>query len=141
VNEIVQKAASPKRLMTQLLSGFSALALALAAIGIYGVLSYTVTQRQQEMGIRLAIGSPVSGILKIILSQGMRLALLGIFIGLIGSLAVGRLLGALLYEVSATDPVTFGLNALLLAGVALIACWIPAHRASRINPIIALRSE
>jgi putative ABC transport system permease protein len=141
VNQIVEKAASPKRLMTQLLSAFSALALALAAIGVYGVLSYTVSQRQQEMGIRLAIGSPVSAILKLILGHGMRLALLGIFIGLLASLAAGRILSALLYDVSATDPLTFAANALLLTGIALIACWIPAHRASRIDPLIALRAD
>jgi predicted permease len=141
VNAIVEKAASPKRLMTELLGAFSILALALAAIGIYGVLSYTVSQRRQEMGIRLAIGSPVSGILKLILGQGMRLALLGVFIGLAASLAVGRVLGSLLYEVSATDPITFGVNALLLTAIAFLACWIPAHRASRIDPIVALRNE
>ena len=141
VNDIVEKAASPKRLMTQLLGAFSILALALATIGIYGVLSYTVSQRQQEMGIRLAIGSPCSRIIQMILGQGMRLALLGILIGLIASLAVGRVLGALLYEISATDPMTFALNAALLTAVALIACWIPALRASRIDPIIALRSD
>lgn len=141
LNDIVDKAASPKRLMTQLLGAFSILALALATIGIYGVLSYTVSQRQQEMGIRLAIGASCSQITQMILGQGMRLALLGVLIGLIASLAVGRFLGALLYEISATDPFTFALNAALLTGVALVACWIPALRASRIDPIIALRSE
>lgn len=141
VNEIVDKAASPKRLMTQLLGAFSILALALATIGIYGVLSYTVSQRQQEMGIRLAIGSPSSRIVQMILSEGMRLALLGILIGLLASLAVGRILGALLYEISPADPATFAINAALLTAVALVACWIPALRASRIDPMIALRSE
>ncbi|HUS35759.1 MAG TPA: ABC transporter permease [Verrucomicrobiae bacterium] len=141
VSEIVDKAASPKRLMTQLLGAFSILALALATIGIYGVLSYTVSQRQQEMGIRLAIGSPSSRIVQMILSEGMRLALLGVLIGLLVSLAVGRVLGALLYEVSPTDPATFAVNAALLTAVALVACWIPALRASRIDPMIALRSE
>jgi putative ABC transport system permease protein len=141
LNQIVDKAASPKRLITQLLGAFSMLALALATIGIYGVLSYTVSQRRQEMGIRLAIGSPVSGIIKLILGQGMKLALIGVAIGLVASYAMGRVLGSLLFEISATDPVTFALNALLLTGVALIACWIPAHRASRIDPIVALRAE
>src|SRR5207237_10301120 len=96
LSQIVDKAASPKRLMTQLLSAFSILALALATIGIYGVLSYTVSQRRQEMGIRLAIGSPVSGIIKLILGQGMRLALLGGLIRLAAALATGRVLVSLL---------------------------------------------
>ncbi|HEY6228189.1 MAG TPA: FtsX-like permease family protein, partial [Verrucomicrobiae bacterium] len=141
VTEIVDKAASPKRLMTELLGLFSLLALLLAAIGIYGVLSYTVSQRRQEMGIRLAIGSPVSGIFKLILSQGMRLAFIGVLMGISISLAIGRMLSSLLYEVSATDPATFTLNALLLTAIALLACWIPAHRASRTDPMIALRAE
>jgi predicted permease len=141
LTQIVDKAASPKRLMTELLGAFSLLALSLAAIGIYGVLSYTVSQRRQEMGIRLAIGSPISGIFKLILSHGMRLTLLGVLMGLIFSLAMGRVLGSLLYEISANDPVTFALNAALLTAIALIACWIPAHRASRTDPVIALRAE
>jgi predicted permease len=141
LNQIVEKAASPKRLMTQLLGAFSLLALTLATIGIYGVLSYTVSQRRQEMGIRLAIGSPASGILKLVLVQGMRLALLGLAIGLAGSFAVARTLGSFLYEISATDPLTFTINAALLALVALVACWIPAHRASRIDPMVALRTD
>ena len=128
-------------LMTELLGAFSLTALLLAAIGIYGVLSYTVSQRRQEIGIRLAIGSPVSGIFKLILSQGMRLTLIGVLMGLILALAMGRVLGSLLYEISASDPVTFAFNAVLLIGIALLACWIPAHRASRTDPIIALRAE
>jgi putative ABC transport system permease protein len=141
VTEIVEKAASPKRLMTELLGAFSLTALLLAAVGIYGVLSYTVSQRRQEMGIRLAIGSPVSGIFKLILSQGMRLTLIGVLMGLVLALAMGRVLGSLLYEISASDPLTFAFNAVLLVGMALLACWIPAHRASRTDPIIALRGD
>lgn len=139
--QIVEKAASPKRLITELLSAFSGLALALAAIGIYGVLSYNVAQRRQEMGIRIAIGAPISAIHKLILSHGMRLALLGVLIGLAASLALSRVLGALLYETSATDPITFTINSAILTGIALIACWIPARRAGKIDPIIALRAD
>jgi putative ABC transport system permease protein len=100
-----------------------------------------VNQRRQEMGIRLAIGAPVSAIHKLILGQGMRLALLGVLIGLAASIGVTRIISALLYEVSATDPATFIFNAILLSGIALVACWFPAHRAARIDPVIALRAD
>jgi putative ABC transport system permease protein len=141
LDELVQKAVSPKRLVTQLLEAFSALALVLAALGIYGVLSYSVNQRRQEMGIRLAIGAPMSAILNLVISQGMRLVLIGIFVGLAAALAASRLIQSLLYEVSATDPLTFVFNTVLLAGIALIACYLPARRASRTNPMVALRAE
>jgi len=141
LSQIVDKAVSPKRLMTQLLTVFSVLALALAAIGIYGVLSYTVNQRRQEMGIRMAIGAPNSAIHKLILGQGMRLALIGVLIGLAASIGVTRIISALLYEVSATDPTVFSLNAALLCGIAFLACWFPANRAARISPMVALRAD
>jgi putative ABC transport system permease protein len=113
----------------------------LAALGIYGVLSYSVNQRRQEMGIRLAIGAPMSAILNLVISQGMRLVLIGILVGLAAALAASRVIQSLLYEVSATDPLTFILNTVLLAGIALIACYLPARRASRTNPMVALRAE
>jgi len=124
-----------------LLAVFAAIALALAAIGIYGVLSYTVSQRIHEIGIRIALGAQPRDIVGLVLRQGMSLALIGIIVGLAGAVALTRLMSSLLYGVSATDPITFALISLLLAIAAMLACWIPARRAMKIDPMIALRYE
>ncbi|MGH9833108.1 MAG: ABC transporter permease, partial [Blastocatellia bacterium] len=130
-----------ERLAAALLTLFGLLALSLAAVGIYGVLSYAVTERTREMGIRLALGAQPRDLLKLVVGQGMILVLIGLVIGAGASFALTRLIEKLLFGVSATDPLTFAVIPLLLAGVALLACWIPARRATRMDPLAALRHE
>jgi ABC-type antimicrobial peptide transport system permease subunit len=124
-----------------LLGVFAGLALTLAMIGLYGVLAYSVTQRQRELGVRMALGAQRGDVLKLILCHGMSLTLLGMVIGLASSLALTRVLSTLLYETKPTDPLTFGAVCLLTSSVAVLACLIPARRATQIDPIEALRYE
>jgi putative ABC transport system permease protein len=141
MDEVLGEESAPRELSMTLLAVFAGLALLLAAIGIYGVLSYFVAQSTPEIGIRLAMGAQAGDVVSLVLRRGMTLTLLGVGIGLIGSFLLTRLMSTLLYGVSASDPMTFGVIALLLTAVALLACYIPARRATRIDPMIALRSE
>lgn len=141
MEQLVSNDVSVRRITLILLAMFSGLALLLAAIGIYGVLSYAVALRTREIGIRLALGAQRADVLRLIVGQGVRLAVAGVTIGLVTSLALTRLMSTLLFSVSANDPLTFASVALMLAIVALTACYIPARRAMRVDPMIALRYE
>ena len=141
LQQLVDQAVSPRRFVTVLLAGFSFLALILASVGIYGVISYSVHQRTNEIGIRIALGAQTPAVLKLILGQGVRLAAIGLAIGLGGAFALTRVLSSLLFGLQATDPFTFAGIALLLTSVALLACYIPARRATKVDPMVALRYE
>lgn len=127
---------------TVLLLGIAAaVALLLGTVGIYGVISYIVSRRTQEIGVRLALGAPAQVVLRGVMAQGLRLTGIGVVVGLLGAWGMSRGLGSLLYGVEPTDPLTFAATAALLSTVALLATWIPARRASRLDPVEALRSE
>jgi predicted permease len=141
LEHLVDDAVAPRRLITQMLGCFSALALVLATLGLYGVISYSVGQRTQEIGIRMAIGAQRKDVLQLVLNGGLRLIGLGVAIGLCGAFALTRVLQGLLFGVTAHDPLIFAGNALLLTAVGAVACLVPSLRATRVDPIVALRSD
>jgi putative ABC transport system permease protein len=141
LDDIVASSVSQPRFSSLLLSLFAGLAVALAAIGIYGVMAYSVSQRTNEIGIRMALGAKQSGVLKMVVWQGMKLAAAGALIGIAGSLLLGQFLTSLLYRVKPRDPLTLVLVSIGLLGVSLVANYIPARRAMRVDPMVALRYE
>jgi len=141
LTELRNNSLAPERLNLILLGIFAAVALALAVIGLYGVLAYAVTQRRREIGVRMALGAQARDVLGLVVGHGLRLTLVGIALGAMGALALTRLLKTLLFEIKPFDPATFLIVAAMLGGVAVLACWIPARRAARVDPMEALRYE
>jgi putative ABC transport system permease protein len=141
LEEIVALSVGDRRLTALLLGLFASAALALAAVGLYGVIAYTVVQRTREMGIRVALGANRHDIVMLVLRQGMTLVTIGLGIGLAGAFGLAPLLSSLLYDIKPIDPLSFTVVSLVLLLVALLASWLPARRAAKVDPMVALRAE
>jgi putative ABC transport system permease protein len=141
MNQVIASTVTTPRITLFLIAAFAIAALLLAAVGLYGVVSYTAAQRTSEIGIRMALGAAQRDVLKMIVGQGMMLAVVGVVIGLAAAVALTRLMSSLLFGISATDPIIFAAISVVLVGVALVASYIPALRASKVDPVIALRYE
>ena len=139
--QVISESLATRRSTMLLLAAFAGLALLLGSIGIYGVVTYAVSQRTHEIGIRIALGAQMSDVLRLVIRNGMVLVLAGVGIGLAGAFALTRLMSTLLFEVRSTDALTFAIVSALLIAVALLACYLPARRATRVDPLVALRYE
>jgi ABC-type antimicrobial peptide transport system permease subunit len=141
MKEVIDGTIVQERAIAQLASFFSVFALILASLGLYGVLSFGVVHRTREIGVRMALGASAWEVLSLVVRQGLALALPGCVLGIAGALVLVRLVASLLYDVKPNDPFTFVATALVLLGVALLACWLPARRAAKVDPMVALRYE
>jgi putative ABC transport system permease protein len=141
MEKLIESSTGQRRFAMLLLVGFALLAMTLASIGLYGVMSYTVSQRARELGVRLALGAGSREVLGLVLIQGLRLTLAGVAIGLVAAVGVTRVMKNMLFGLSTTDPLTFVSISLLLVAVALVASYLPALRATRVDPVVALRTE
>ena len=140
-SEIMAQALGQAKLMMLLLGVFAGVALLLATVGIYGAVAYSVEQRTGEIGVRMALGAQTADVLELIVSQGMKPVIIGLAVGIVATFALGRLIASQLFDVSAHNPALLSGATLLLAATALVACWLPARRAARVDPVIALRAE
>jgi putative ABC transport system permease protein len=141
MDDLASESLAPKRVVTLLLGVFAGLALLLATVGIYGVIAYSASQRTHEIGIRMALGAQKGDVLRLVIGQGLKLVLMGVALGILVALGLTRFLSSLLYGVKPTDPVAFTAVSLRLTAVALLSCYIPARRATKVDPMVALRHE
>jgi putative ABC transport system permease protein len=141
IEQLMSESVAEPRFRTMAVLSFAAVACLLALVGIYGVMAFVVAERTHEIGVRMALGAKQSGVLRFVLGQGLRLTLLGVAIGLVGAFAATRAIQAMLFGVGAMDPLTYAVVLVALASVAMLACWIPARRASRVDPLVALRGD
>jgi putative ABC transport system permease protein len=141
MDELLDESLVQQRFRTWLISGFAALALLLSAIGLYALISYSVSQRTREIGVRVALGAQRSNVMGMVLREGLQLLMFGLLLGLVGAFSATRIMRSLLYSTSATDALSFVATSLTLVAVALLACYIPARRATKVDPMVALRYE